>query len=251
MSRCKDDELQKLSNEKKLNIIDEVAKEFYLKNELHDIDKARSIIKISKIICNTKVAKRDFSFVKNYGEVITNNDVDYGIRACKIKDIDDFVYLGWNRIRKIVENTIKYETISLKEVTKEYGDLKNDVNLNTYLIHTKLKINKININKKYITVEVENGLLLRHLNRTAIQHLKKSGNKTETFKYVQWNCLSNFGAFIDIGVHKDGLVHISEMSDHRIGTPHEVVKLHQHVRVRVLDIDLPRQRIQLSLKIKG
>lgn len=63
--------------------------------------------------------------------------------------------------------------------------------------------------------------------------------------------ISNFGAFIDIGVHKDGLVHISEMSDHRIGTPHEVVKLHQHVRVRVLDIDLPRQRIQLSLKIKG
>ena len=63
--------------------------------------------------------------------------------------------------------------------------------------------------------------------------------------------ISNFGAFIDIGVHKDGLVHVSEMSDHRIGTPHEVVKLHQHVRVRVLDIDLPRQRIQLSLKIKG
>lgn len=63
--------------------------------------------------------------------------------------------------------------------------------------------------------------------------------------------ISNFGAFIDIGVHKDGLVHISEMSDHRIGTPHEVVKLHQHVRVRVLDIDLLRQRIQLSLKIKG
>ena len=60
--------------------------------------------------------------------------------------------------------------------------------------------------------------------------------------------ISAFGAFVDIGVHKDGLVHISEMADRRVNNPQEVVKLHQHVRVRVVDIDRARGRIQLSLK---
>jgi uncharacterized protein len=61
--------------------------------------------------------------------------------------------------------------------------------------------------------------------------------------------IANFGAFVDIGVHKDGLVHISEMSNRRINNPSEVVSLHQHVMVRVIDIDKQRGRIQLSLKV--
>ena len=60
--------------------------------------------------------------------------------------------------------------------------------------------------------------------------------------------ISAFGAFVDVGVHKDGLVHISEMADRRVSNPQEVVKLHQHVKVRVVDIDRARGRIQLSLK---
>lgn len=60
--------------------------------------------------------------------------------------------------------------------------------------------------------------------------------------------ISAFGAFIDMGIHKDGLVHISEMADRRITNPQEIVKLHQHIRVRVIDIDKKRGRIQLSLK---
>lgn len=60
--------------------------------------------------------------------------------------------------------------------------------------------------------------------------------------------ISNFGAFCDVGVHKDGLIHISEMANRRISNPSEVVSLHQHVRVRVTDIDRARGRIQLSLK---
>ena len=61
--------------------------------------------------------------------------------------------------------------------------------------------------------------------------------------------IANFGAFVDVGVHKDGLVHISEMANRRISNPNEVVSLHQHVRVRVVDIDKGRGRIQLSLKV--
>ena len=60
--------------------------------------------------------------------------------------------------------------------------------------------------------------------------------------------ISAFGAFVDIGVHKDGLIHISEMADRRVNNPQEVVKLHQHVKVRIIDVDRARGRIQLSLK---
>ncbi len=60
--------------------------------------------------------------------------------------------------------------------------------------------------------------------------------------------IANFGAFVDIGVHKDGLIHISEMSNRRISSPTEVVALHQHVMVKVIDIDKSRGRIQLSMK---
>lgn len=61
--------------------------------------------------------------------------------------------------------------------------------------------------------------------------------------------IANFGAFVDLGVHKDGLIHISEMANRRISNPSEVVSLHQHVMVRVIDVDKARGRIQLSLKV--
>ena len=60
--------------------------------------------------------------------------------------------------------------------------------------------------------------------------------------------ITNFGAFVDIGIKQDGLVHISQMSDKFISSPSEVVKLQQPVQVKVIDIDLKRGRIQLSLK---
>ena len=58
-----------------------------------------------------------------------------------------------------------------------------------------------------------------------------------------------FGAFIDIGVHQDGLAHVSELSDKYIKDPREVVKTGQIVKVRVLEVDVPRKRIGLSLKL--
>ena len=60
--------------------------------------------------------------------------------------------------------------------------------------------------------------------------------------------ITNFGAFVDIGVHQDGLVHISQMANRRINHPSEVLKLHQHVTVKVLEIDERRNRISLSIK---
>ena len=60
--------------------------------------------------------------------------------------------------------------------------------------------------------------------------------------------ITNFGAFVDIGVHQDGLVHVSQLADRYVSDPTQVVRLHQHVRVRVMAIDLRRQRISLSMK---
>ena len=57
-----------------------------------------------------------------------------------------------------------------------------------------------------------------------------------------------FGAFVDIGVHQDGLVHISELADRYVKDPAEIVKVHQRVTVTVLDIDLDRKRIALSMR---
>ena len=60
--------------------------------------------------------------------------------------------------------------------------------------------------------------------------------------------ITAFGAFVDIGVHQDGLVHISQLANRRVNDPSEVVHLHQHVRVKVLEVDLRRRRISLSMK---
>ncbi|MBQ7494174.1 MAG: RNA-binding transcriptional accessory protein [Bacteroidaceae bacterium] len=60
--------------------------------------------------------------------------------------------------------------------------------------------------------------------------------------------ITNFGAFVDIGVHQDGLVHISQLADKYVSHPTDVVKLHQHVRVRVTEVDRRRGRISLSMK---
>jgi len=60
--------------------------------------------------------------------------------------------------------------------------------------------------------------------------------------------ITNFGAFVDIGVHQDGLVHISHLSDRFVTAPTQVLRLHQHVRVRVVEVDMRRKRIGLSMK---
>ena len=60
--------------------------------------------------------------------------------------------------------------------------------------------------------------------------------------------ITNFGAFVDIGVHQDGLVHISQLADKFVSDPTQIVHLHQHVTVRVTEVDLRRHRISLSMR---
>lgn len=60
--------------------------------------------------------------------------------------------------------------------------------------------------------------------------------------------ITNFGAFVDIGIKENGLVHLSQLADRYISDPSEVVSIHQHVKVKVLSVDTERKRIQLSMK---
>lgn len=59
--------------------------------------------------------------------------------------------------------------------------------------------------------------------------------------------ITNFGCFVDLGVHQDGLIHISHLADHRVENPNEVVHLNQQVRVRVIGVEVDRKRISLKL----
>jgi uncharacterized protein len=61
--------------------------------------------------------------------------------------------------------------------------------------------------------------------------------------------ITNFGAFVDVGVKQDGLVHISQLADRFVSDPNEVVALHEHVQVKVLEVDVERKRIQLSMRL--
>ena len=60
--------------------------------------------------------------------------------------------------------------------------------------------------------------------------------------------ITNFGAFVDIGVKQDGLVHISQMANRFIKSPNEVVKLQQPVQVKIIELDMTRKRVMLSMK---
>ena len=63
--------------------------------------------------------------------------------------------------------------------------------------------------------------------------------------------VTNFGAFVDLGVHQDGLVHISELANQFISNPSEIISVGDVVKVKVLDVDVDRKRIGLSLKQVG
>ena len=133
----------------------------------------------------------------------------------------------------------------------------------TDLINNKEKREAIDI-KKYVTAEVGIPTLtdiMKELEkpgrdpREQLEEFEFDKNVTSIDDLKEGMILpgivtniTNFGAFVDIGVHQDGLIHISQMSSRRIAHPLDVVKLHQHVQVRVMEVDLRRNRISLSLK---
>lgn len=139
-----------------------------------------------------------------------------------------------------------------------------DLNINVAdLIHSPEKRKQIDI-RKYVTNEIGIPTLT-----DIMSELEKPGRdprqKIQAFEFSKEvfsiedlkpgqvlpgivTNITNFGAFVDVGVKQDGLVHISQLSDKFIKDPNEVVHLHQYVKVKVLEVDIPRKRIQLSMK---
>ena len=131
------------------------------------------------------------------------------------------------------------------------------------LIYNKEKREAIDI-KKYVTAEVGIPTLtdiMKELEkpgrdpREQLEEFEFDKNVSTIDDLVEGMVLpgivtniTNFGAFVDIGVHQDGLVHISQMANRHIAHPLDVVKLHQHVQVRVIEVDRRRNRISLSMK---
>lgn len=131
------------------------------------------------------------------------------------------------------------------------------------LINNKELIKRIDL-KRYVTEDV--GLLTLY---DIVQELEKPGldprEQLEEFDFdtavrtiddlkegmelpgIITN-ITNFGAFVDIGVHQDGLVHVSQLSNKFVSDPNSIVHLHQHIRVKVTQIDFKRNRIGLSIK---
>ena len=149
---------------------------------------------------------------------------------------------------------------SYKIVSKIAKDLKCEVK---DLVRNEELISKIDF-KNYVTAEVG----LPTLNDIKNELLKPGRDPRKPIKVFEFaddifnitdlqvgmvlpgivNNITKFGAFVDVGIKESGLIHVSEMADRFISDPNEIVKLHQHVKVRVKDLDIPRKRIQLSLK---
>ena len=149
---------------------------------------------------------------------------------------------------------------SYKIVSKIAKDLKCEVK---DLVRNEELISKIDF-KNYVTTEV--GLpTLTDIKNELLKPGRDPRKPIKVFEFADGifnitdlqvgmvlpgivNNITKFGAFVDVGIKESGLIHVSEMADRFISDPNEIVKLHQHVKVRVKDLDIPRKRIQLSLK---
>jgi uncharacterized protein len=144
-------------------------------------------------------------------------------------------------------------------VEKMAKDLKKDLR---ELIQNKELIKKINL-KEYITEKIG----LPTLTDILLELEKPGRDPRSSVKVFEFDAnvkkiedlisgmelpgivtnITNFGAFVDIGIKENGLIHISHLADRYISNPAEVVTLHQHVKVKVLEIDVVRKRVQLKL----
>ena len=214
------------------------------------------------------------TYVSGLGPALARNIIDYRrehgaftsrARLKKVKRLGDTAYqqcAGFLRIpdakNPLDNSAVHPESYHIVEqMAKDQGcTVKN-------LITSSELQRGINI-KKYITEQT--GLLSLH---DILTELEKPGRdprgEVEVFEFdknvhtlndlvigmdlpgIVTN-ITNFGAFVDIGVHQDGLVHISQLSDRFVSDPTQVIRLHQHVRVRVVEVDIHRKRIGLSMK---
>ena len=250
----------------------------------HDVDQNRLKDSLDKVVesCVNLVgvnlntaSKHLLTYISGLGPQLAQNIVDYRKENGDFKDRNELKKVprlgnkafeqcaGFLRIAKgtnPLDNTAVHPE-SYGIVEKMAGDIGCSV---TELIEKKELREKIDLNK-YVTDNVG----LPTLNDIRSELGKPGLDPRKTIKVFEFSNdvhtiedlkpgmelpgivtnITNFGAFVDVGVKQDGLVHISQMADRFISDPNDVVHLHQHLKVKVLDVDIARKRILLSLKL--
>lgn len=248
----------------------------------HDVDQGLLKAKLDDVVvsCVNNVgvnlntaSKHLLSYISGIGPSLAQNIVEYRdvngaftsrSQLLKVRRLGEKVYeqaAGFLRIpgaaNPLDNSAVHPERYEL--VAKMAESVKTPID---ELIGNKEKIDSINL-ESFITEEVG----LPTLN-DIVQELAKPGrdprsiikvfefsNEIYTIEDVKEGIelpgiitnITNFGAFVDIGIKQNGLIHVSNMADRFISNPAEVVKLHQHVFVKVLEVDVKRSRIQLKL----
>ena len=248
----------------------------------HDVDQTLLKEKLDDIVisCVNSVgvnlntaSKHLLSYVSGIGPSLAQNIVDYRSQIgsftqrkqlLKVKRLGEKVYeqaAGFLRIpggeNPLDNSAVHPERYALVE--KMAADCSISL---AELIGNKEKVAQIDI-KRYVSDEVG----LPTLN-DIVQELAKPGRDPRSVaKVLEFaegihslddlkegmelpgivTNITNFGAFVDIGIKQNGLIHVSNMADRFVSNPNEILKLHQHVQVRVLEVDVKRGRIQLKL----
>ena len=248
----------------------------------HDVDQTLLKEKLDDIVvsCVNSVgvnlntaSKHLLSYVSGIGPALAQNIVDYRSQIgaftqrrqlLKVKRLGEKVYeqaAGFLRIpggeNPLDNSAVHPERYALVE--KMAADCSISL---ADLIGNKEKVAQIDI-KRYVSDEVG----LPTLN-DIVQELAKPGRDPRSVaKVLEFaegihsledlkegmelpgivTNITNFGAFVDIGIKQNGLIHVSNMADRFVSNPNEILKLHQHVQVRVLEVDVKRGRIQLKL----
>ena len=229
---------------------------------------------VNKVGVNLNTASKHLlTYVSGLGPQIAQNIVNFRLENGAFKNRKQLLKVakmgaktyelsaGFLRIPD-AENPLDNSAVhpeSYQIVEKMAKDLKVTL---TELIRNKALIQTID-NQKYISEKI--GL---HTINDILEELEKPGrDPRENVKVFEFDAtiktindlkigmelpgivtnITNFGAFVDVGIKENGLIHISNMSDKFISNPAEVVSIHQHVKVQILELDIVRKRIQLKL----
>lgn len=248
----------------------------------HDVDQTLLKEKLDNVVvsCVNSVgvnlntaSKHLLSYVSGIGPALAQNIVDYRAvngnfrsrkELLKVKRLGEKVYeqaAGFLRIPG-AENPLDNSAVH-PERYQLVAQMAKDAKVSVAdLIGNKEKIDSINL-KKYVTPDVG----LPTLNDIVNELAKPGRDPRANVKVLEFandihtiedlkvgvelpgivTNITNFGAFVDIGIKQNGLIHISNMAERYVSNPNEILKLHQHVKVRVIEVDLKRMRIQLKL----
>lgn len=241
-----------------------------LNNSLQEV--VESCVNSVGVELNT-ASKQLLSYVSGLGPILAKNVVDYRKENGSIKSRKELLKVtrfgqkafeqaaGFLRISD-AENPLDRSAVHpesykvVKSMTKKLGCSIEE------LIENEDKRNQINL-AEFVTDEIGMPTLKDILNELA-KPGRDPRQKFDFFEFAQGvhsiedlqkgmklpgiiTNITAFGAFVDIGVHQDGLVHISKLADRFVKDPNQIVKLNQKVEVSILEIDIARKRIQLSM----